>query len=61
MGDPRDAARRALRDAAGDARSGAAEIARRAAEALAALPRDDVPGAVATLVRAHPSMAPLWR
>jgi translation initiation factor 2B subunit (eIF-2B alpha/beta/delta family) len=50
-----------IRRAAEDRTSGAAEIARRAAEALAALPRDRVEEAIRTLVRGHPSMAPLWR
>lgn len=46
---------------AADAESGAAQIARRAAAALAALPAETVPDAVQTLLRAHPTMAPLWR
>jgi translation initiation factor 2B subunit (eIF-2B alpha/beta/delta family) len=50
-----------LHQAASDRVSGAAEIARRAAEALAALPRADVEQAVVSLVRGHPSMAPMWR
>ncbi|MGH2739934.1 MAG: hypothetical protein ACRDH6_05565, partial [Actinomycetota bacterium] len=50
-----------VRASAEDRTSGAAEIARRAAEALAALPRNDLEEAVRTLVRGHPSMAPLWR
>jgi translation initiation factor 2B subunit (eIF-2B alpha/beta/delta family) len=50
-----------IRAAAGDRRSGASEIALRAAEALSALPRSDLEEAVAVLVRGHPSMAPLWR
>jgi hypothetical protein len=50
-----------LRGAAEDRGSGAAEIARRAAAALAALPGTDIGDAVRTLVQAHPSMAPLWR
>lgn len=52
---------RGVRSAAGDRTSGATEIVRRAAEALAALPRQDVEAAVLTLVRGQPSMAPLWR
>jgi translation initiation factor 2B subunit (eIF-2B alpha/beta/delta family) len=44
-----------------DAESGAAEIARRAAVALSALPRSDLGEAVRALLRGHPSMAPLWR
>jgi translation initiation factor 2B subunit (eIF-2B alpha/beta/delta family) len=51
----------AIREAAEDRRSGAAEIVRRAAEALAALPPRDIEEAVITLVRGQPSMAPLWR
>jgi translation initiation factor 2B subunit (eIF-2B alpha/beta/delta family) len=47
--------------AASDRISGATEIALRAADALAALPRSDLEEAVAALVRGHPSMAPLWR
>jgi translation initiation factor 2B subunit (eIF-2B alpha/beta/delta family) len=56
-----DRAWEGIRGAASDRRSGAAEIARRAAEALAALPRADLRAAVEALVRGHPSMAPLWR
>jgi translation initiation factor eIF-2B subunit delta len=47
--------------AAADAESGAAQIARRAAAALAALPAERMSDAVGTLLRAHPTMAPLWR
>jgi translation initiation factor 2B subunit (eIF-2B alpha/beta/delta family) len=50
-----------IRRAAEDRASGAAEIARRAASALSSLPRSDLEEAVRTLVRGHPSMAPLWR
>jgi translation initiation factor 2B subunit (eIF-2B alpha/beta/delta family) len=50
-----------VRAAAEDRASGASEIAFRAAEALAALPRSDLQDAVAALIRGHPSMAPLWR
>jgi translation initiation factor 2B subunit (eIF-2B alpha/beta/delta family) len=50
-----------IREAAEDRRSGAAEIVRRAAEALAALPPRDIEEAVFTLLRGQPSMAPLWR
>lgn len=50
-----------LNKAAVDRQSGAADIVRRAAEALAALPRTDVESAVLTLIRSQPSMAPLWR
>ncbi|HET6777143.1 MAG TPA: hypothetical protein VFH81_05165 [Actinomycetota bacterium] len=52
---------RGIRQAAADRRSGAAQIVRRAAEALAALPNHDVEEAVLTLIRGQPSMAPLWR
>jgi translation initiation factor 2B subunit (eIF-2B alpha/beta/delta family) len=51
----------AVRRAAADRESGAAEIARRAAASLAALPASDLLDAVRTLVQGHPSMAPLWR
>jgi translation initiation factor 2B subunit (eIF-2B alpha/beta/delta family) len=47
--------------AAGDMESGAAQIARRAAAALAALRAERIPEAVETLLRGHPTMAPLWR
>jgi translation initiation factor eIF-2B subunit delta len=47
--------------AAGDAESGAAQVARRAAAALSALPVEWVPRAVETLLHGHPTMAPLWR
>ncbi|MGH2766724.1 MAG: hypothetical protein ACRDKA_12540 [Actinomycetota bacterium] len=50
-----------VRAAAADTASGAAEIARRAAETLALLPASDLPEAVRALVRGHPPMAPLWR
>ncbi|HZA27780.1 MAG TPA: hypothetical protein VE915_09120 [Actinomycetota bacterium] len=50
-----------IHEAASDRRSGAAEIVRRAAEALAVLPSNDLQGAVVTLIRGQPSMAPLWR
>jgi translation initiation factor 2B subunit (eIF-2B alpha/beta/delta family) len=50
-----------VHEAASDRRSGASEIVRRAAEALAALPPNDVEEAVLTLIRGQPSMAPLWR
>jgi translation initiation factor 2B subunit (eIF-2B alpha/beta/delta family) len=50
-----------LREAASDASSGAAEISRRAADALAAIGAADREEAVRALVTAHPSMAPLWR
>jgi translation initiation factor 2B subunit (eIF-2B alpha/beta/delta family) len=51
----------AIRAAAGDREAGAAEISRRAAEALAVLPRRELEAAARTLVRGHASMAPLWR
>jgi translation initiation factor eIF-2B subunit delta len=51
-----------VRRAAADRRSGAAEIAARAAEGLALLgAQRDVARASRHLVRAHPAMAPLWR
>lgn len=50
-----------LRAAAEDRRSGAAQIAEHAAGALAAVAAEEVPAAVDLLLRAHPSMAPLWR
>ncbi len=46
---------------ASDRRSGAREIARAAAEALARLDPALVPDAVRALLRGHPAMAPLWR
>ncbi|HWO70529.1 MAG TPA: hypothetical protein VNP94_07230 [Actinomycetota bacterium] len=46
---------------ASDRRSGAREIARAAAEALAGLDPETVPDAVRALLRGHPAMAPLWR
>jgi translation initiation factor 2B subunit (eIF-2B alpha/beta/delta family) len=50
-----------VRQLVADETSGAAEIAHQAAAALGALPRSDLIEAVRTLVRSHPSMAPLWR
>jgi hypothetical protein len=50
-----------IREVASDRRAGAAEIVRRAAEALAALPRRDVEEAVLALIRGQPAMAPVWR
>jgi translation initiation factor eIF-2B subunit delta len=51
-----------IRRASADRRSGAAEIAARAAEGLAGLgAQRDVLRAARHLVRAHPAMAPLWR
>lgn len=51
-----------IRRASADRRSGAAEIAARAAEAMAELSSErDVLRAIRHLLRAHPSMAPLWR
>ncbi len=55
--DPWDGLRRTVEDE----ESGAAEIARRAAATLAALPASDLVEAVRTLVRGHLPMAPLWR
>ncbi|HJP64713.1 MAG TPA: hypothetical protein VKA30_00245 [Actinomycetota bacterium] len=51
---------RAVMAAARDTESGAAEIARAAADALLSLDHR-VPSAVEAPIRAHPSMAPLWR
>ena len=51
-----------VRRAARDHRSGAAEIAARAADGIALLgSQRDVARAARHLVRAHPAMAPLWR
>jgi len=51
-----------VRRAAADRRSGAAEIAARAAEGLALLgAQRDVARAARHLIKAHPAMAPLWR
>lgn len=51
-----------IRRAAADRRSGAAEVAARAAEAMTDLSGErDMLRAVMHLIRAHPSMAPLWR
>jgi translation initiation factor 2B subunit (eIF-2B alpha/beta/delta family) len=61
VNDARDSSWEDLRRTAADRGSGAAEIARRAAESLAALPRRDLFEALRTLVTGHPSMAPLWR
>lgn len=61
MPDAREAAWRDVRQAAADRSSGAVQIARRAALALAALPASDLLEAVRALVSGHPSMAPLWR
>jgi translation initiation factor 2B subunit (eIF-2B alpha/beta/delta family) len=57
----RDATWEEIRGASKDRASGAADIARRAAAALASLPRTDLEAAVQSLVEGHPSMAPLWR
>jgi translation initiation factor 2B subunit (eIF-2B alpha/beta/delta family) len=46
---------------ADDSLSGAAEIAERAARALAGIPKSELPDAIETLLRGHPQMAPLWR
>ena len=50
-----------IRAVAADRASGAAELARRAAGALGALPGGELPGALGELLAGHPSMAPLWR
>jgi translation initiation factor 2B subunit (eIF-2B alpha/beta/delta family) len=51
-----------VRRAAADGKSGAAEIAARAAEGLALLgAQRDVARAARHLIKAHPAMAPLWR
>ena len=50
-----------VEEVASDRSSGAAEIGRRAAEALGRLPDDSVLPAIELLLRGHPSMAPLWR
>jgi translation initiation factor 2B subunit (eIF-2B alpha/beta/delta family) len=44
-----------------DRELGATETAVQAARALARISRTDLPDAVETLIRGHPSMAPLWR
>lgn len=52
----------ALRRVAADRRSGAADLALRAADAVALLRSErDVVRAARRLLRAHPAMAPLWR
>ena len=53
--------RATMRELASDRRSGAAEIAERAAEALRAVSPNELQGALAALLDGHPSMAPLWR
>lgn len=50
-----------VRAAAADRTSGAAEVARTAAEGLAAIPPARTLQAVRFLLAGHPSMAPLWR
>jgi initiation factor 2B subunit 1/2 family protein len=50
-----------VRAVAANRRSGAAELARRAAWALSALPTGELLGALGVLLAGHPSMAPLWR
>lgn len=50
-----------LRALAGDRVAGAAEIARRAAEALGLIAPEELVAAAELLLRGHPSMAPLWR
>jgi translation initiation factor 2B subunit (eIF-2B alpha/beta/delta family) len=56
-----DAAWARVERVAADHESGAAQIARRAAAALAGLPREQIQAAVEILIRGHPSMAPMWR
>jgi translation initiation factor 2B subunit (eIF-2B alpha/beta/delta family) len=46
---------------ADDDQGGAAEIAKQAADALPAIPANELPDAIETLLRGHPEMAPLWR
>jgi translation initiation factor 2B subunit (eIF-2B alpha/beta/delta family) len=46
---------------AGDSESGAAEIARAAAETLGTMAPPQARVAIGSLLRAHPEMAPLWR
>lgn len=46
---------------ASDRHSGAAEIARAAADALGSVARSDVRAAIRLLLEGHPSMAPLWQ
>jgi len=46
---------------ASDRNSGAAEIAKAAADALSSVAESDVRAAVRLLLEGHPSMAPLWR
>src|SRR5919197_4543853 len=50
-----------IRAVASDRRSGAAQLARRAATALGALGEHELLDAVGVLLEGHPSMAPLWR
>lgn len=50
-----------VEELAGDRTSGAAELAERAAHALAGVPRGELPDAIEALLRGHPSMGPLWR
>jgi translation initiation factor 2B subunit (eIF-2B alpha/beta/delta family) len=54
-------ARATIRELASDRRSGAAEIAERAAEALCSVAPNELREALAALLDGHPSMAPLWR
>jgi translation initiation factor 2B subunit (eIF-2B alpha/beta/delta family) len=51
----------AIVELAGDRTLGSAETASRAAGLLEDVPSEDLPDAVETLLRGHPSMAPLWR
>lgn len=50
-----------VRVVACDRRSGAAQLARRAATALGALGKHELLDALGILLAGHPSMAPLWR
>jgi initiation factor 2B subunit 1/2 family protein len=50
-----------VRAVASDPRSGAAQLARRAAAALSVLEEGELLDALGVLLAGHPSMAPLWR
>src|SRR5438093_6594533 len=50
-----------VRAVACDRRSGAAQLARRAATALCALGEHELVDALGVLLAGHPSMGPLWR
>jgi translation initiation factor 2B subunit (eIF-2B alpha/beta/delta family) len=56
-----DDPRAVVEELAADRTLGAAQTARAAAGALAAIPRAELPEAVEAILRGHPSMAPLWR